>query len=121
MRERDQIVTGTLNPLLKNMRDALVSINQGASGSDDFENAYYAGLVQEKVSTLQAQQVRFLITTDANNLKTVVDEIMSTIHDLYRTNSDLVSKLSDPPQLAAAKELVAQLPSYGKPSPRWWT
>ncbi len=96
------------------MRDAVVSINQGASGSDDFENAYYAGLVQEKVSTLQAQQVRFLITTDANNLKTVVDEIMSTIHDLYRTNSDLVSKLSDPAQLAAAKELVAQLPSYEK-------
>jgi methyl-accepting chemotaxis protein len=112
MRLRDVIVGEKLNPALKTMRDALATINQSASGSEDFENAYHAGVVQERVSTLQAEEVRFLITTDAAHLEAIEAEVNATVADLYRASSDLVSKLNDPDQLAAAKAILLRLPAY---------
>jgi len=110
MLRRDDIVGKRLNPALDVMRQKLAEINQSASAAEDFENAYYAGVVQEKLSTLRAQQARFLITSDDQ----VDKDARATIADLYRSGTDLVSKLNDAEQLAGAKAILGQLPPYEK-------
>jgi methyl-accepting chemotaxis protein len=105
---RDDVVAQRLNPALDTMRAKLVEINQASSASGDFENAYYASVVQERLSTLRAQVSRFLDTSD----EAMVKAANQTIQDLYRTATDLVSKLNDRDELAATGVMLRQLPGY---------
>jgi methyl-accepting chemotaxis protein/CHASE3 domain sensor protein len=108
MRKRNELVTQRIAELAEKMRGKLNEINQASFAAGDFENAYYAGVVQEKLFAARAQITRFLDTGDASAATTA----RAALKDVYRVASDLVSKLDDPSQQMAAADLLKMLPGY---------
>jgi methyl-accepting chemotaxis protein len=110
MHKRSDLVTHQLADLAESMRSKLSGINQASFAGGDFENAYYAGVVQEKLFTARAQITRFIDTSDP----AAATAAGATIKDVYRVASDLVSKLDDASQQVAAADLLKTLPAYEK-------
>jgi methyl-accepting chemotaxis protein len=110
MRKRNDLVSQRLTKLSESMLGRLNEINQGASASGDFENAYYAGVVQEKLFSARAHITRFLDTGDA----AAVTAANAGMKEIYRVSTDLVSKLDDASQQKAAAELLKTVPAYEK-------
>jgi methyl-accepting chemotaxis protein len=110
MRKRDDLVSQRLAKLMEKMLGLLNGINQAASASGDFENAYYAGVVQEKLFSARSLVTRFLDTGEAP----AAAAANAGIKDVYRVSTDLVSKLDDVSQQKAAAELLKTLPQYEK-------
>jgi methyl-accepting chemotaxis protein len=108
MEQRNTLATQKLASLADLMRTKLAEVNQASFAAGDFENAYYAGVVQEKLSTARAQINRYLDTSDP----AAAVSAHGAIKDVYRVASDLVSKLDDPAQQLAAAQLLKQLPAY---------
>ena len=107
-RTRDTIWRERLIPTIEKMHAKLVEINQASSAAGDFENAYYCGVPLESLSTLRAQTVRFLDTGDPS----AADAVTHAVTDLYRSTTDLLSKLSDPEEAASAGEVLKLLPLF---------
>jgi methyl-accepting chemotaxis protein len=105
---RDTIWKERLTPTIEKMHAKLVEINQASSAAGDFENAYYCGVPLESLSTLRAQTVRFLDTGD----QSAADAATRSITDLYRSTTDLLSKLTDPEEVASAAEVLKLLPVF---------
>ncbi len=103
-------VTKRLGDLAEAMRGKLNEINQASFAEGNFENAYYAGVTQEKLFNTRAQITRFLDVGDP----AVATAAKVALKDIYRVASDLVSKLDDPAQQAAAALLLKTLPDYEK-------
>ncbi len=110
MHKRSDLVTQQLTGLAEKMRGKLSEINQASFAAGDFENAYYAGVVQEKLFTARAQITRYIDTSDEAAAKAAA----ATIKDVYRVATDLVSKLDDATQQVAAADILKTLPPYEK-------
>jgi methyl-accepting chemotaxis protein len=108
MRKRSDLVSHRLADLAEAMRGKLSEINQASFAGGDFENAYYAGVVQEKLFSARAQITRFLDVRDP----AAAQGASAAIKDVYRVAADLVSKLDDASLQKAAADLLKMLPAY---------
>jgi methyl-accepting chemotaxis protein len=106
--KRDEIAAKNLNPLDAQLHKKLAEINQSSFAGENFENAYYAGVVEDKLFTAHSHLTRFLDTGDEAAEKAA----RQTIKDVYRTTTDLVSKLTDAQETKAAAEILKALPAY---------
>jgi methyl-accepting chemotaxis protein len=103
-------LTKRLSDLAEAMRLKLNAISQAAFAENNFENAYYAGVVQERLFNARAQITRFLDRGDA----AVANAARDGFKDVYRVGADLVSKIDDAAQEADASDFLKTFFVYEK-------
>jgi hypothetical protein len=106
MHKRNDLVSQRLTKLAETMLGRINKINQSASAGGDFENAYYAGVVQEKLFSARGLVTRFVDTGDT----AAANAANAGMKDVYRVSTDLLSRLNDVSQQKAVAEIMKTLP-----------
>ena len=110
LEKRHELVSGTLDPMGKDIRVKLTEIREGAYAAGDMESASYAGIAQEDLLLARLYVRKFLDANEEAAVKRATDEFIELEHAL----ENLGKSLENPARLALLEKINAELVSYEK-------
>ncbi len=106
--ERDKIVNAQLDAIGPEVRKKLTEIGTTAARDGDYEAAYAAGAMQEKVLLGRLFVTKFLLTNGHENIERAIDEL----NQAKANASQLDRSIQNPRRKKLLKEVVTQLSAY---------
>lgn len=88
MKERDEVLEKTLNPVGLQMREELTEIMRSAHKDNDADAAYYAGSTQEALVLARLYVIKYLVSNDEKDADRALKELKEDVSERAKTLDD---------------------------------